>query len=58
MFDDVIIGEKDDTEHDSIQFWILLVRAMFTLLSSSSEYPSMYIDQMQSAEGVKPDPTR
>lgn len=36
VFDDVIIGEKDDTEHDSIQFRILLVRVMLTLLSSSS----------------------
>ena len=43
VFDDVIIGEKDDTEHDSIQFWILLVRPMFTLLSSSSEYPRLCI---------------
>lgn len=36
VFDDVIIGEKDDTERDSIQFRILLVRVMLTLLSSSS----------------------
>ena len=36
VFDDVIIGEKDDTEHDSIQFRILLVRVMLSLLSSSS----------------------
>lgn len=41
VFDDVIIDEKEDTEHDSIQFWILLVRAMFTLLRFSSEYPRL-----------------
>ena len=41
VFDDVIIGKKDAAVHDSIFFWIFLVRVMFTLLSSSSEYPRL-----------------
>ena len=55
VFDDLIIGRKDDAEHDSILKLVLdRARAKFQFRVPEVKY----VGQMVSAEGLKPDPDK